>query len=249
MRQANSWVVQTAAGQRSVEVAAFLQLCAASPWAHHLSGPLAAITPLGTRLYRLVSHHRRSAWQLLNALRGTPIHVGIRLQQACAATAIGLMLVAAWHANLAERSSAFRQATASFGNWLRHLGLQLRWSVFAPMPLANDGWFELHLQPNNGPQQRLLVPSLTPSSGSTNPLRSQPLYRCQRQRKFFLNLRRPKHSQAAEAYTRHACRQLARRPGFTPGELELVWMQETTQPPPLPPAPVQSVSWLRQRCG
>jgi len=29
---------------------------------------------------------------LLNALRGTPIHVGIRLQQACAATVIGLML-------------------------------------------------------------------------------------------------------------------------------------------------------------
>jgi hypothetical protein len=93
------------------------------------------------------------------------------------------------------------------------------------------------------------VPSLTPASGSTNPLRSQPLYRSQRQRKFFNNLQDPRHSQAAEAYTRHACRQLARRPGFTPGELELVWMQETTQPPPLPPAPVQSVSWLRQRCG
>jgi hypothetical protein len=53
---------------------------------------LAAITPLGTRLYRLVSHHRRSAWRLLNALRGQPIHVGIRLKQACAATVIGLML-------------------------------------------------------------------------------------------------------------------------------------------------------------
>jgi len=34
-----------------------------------------------------------------------------------------------------------------------------------------------------------------------------------------------------------------------PGELELVLMQETTQPPPLPPAPVQAVSQLRQRCG
>ena len=31
MRQANSWVVQTTEGQRSVEYAAFLQLCAASP--------------------------------------------------------------------------------------------------------------------------------------------------------------------------------------------------------------------------
>jgi hypothetical protein len=55
--------------------------------------------------------------------------------------------------------------------------------------------------------------------------------RSQRQRKFFHNLQQPEHTQAAEAYTRHACRQL-------------VWMQETTQPPP-----VQSVSRLRKRCG
>ena len=75
------------------------------------------------------------------------------------------------------------------------------------------------------------------------------LYRTQRKRKFFHNLQQFEHTQAAEAYTRHACRQLAATPGFTPGELELVWMQETTQPPPLPPAPVQAVSQLRQRCG
>jgi hypothetical protein len=199
MRQASSWVVQTAAGQRSEEFDAFLQLCAASPWAHRLTGPLAAITPLGTRTYRVVSHHRPSAWQLLNTLRGKPIHVGSRLQQACAATAIGLMLVAAWHASLAQASGSFQQATASFGNRLRHLGLQQHWMVFSPMPMVNDGWFELHLKPQHGPRQRLLVPSLMPSSGSTNPLRSQPLYRTQRQCKFFHNLQEPRHSKAAEA--------------------------------------------------
>jgi hypothetical protein len=32
------------------------------------------------------------------------------------------------------------------------------------------------------------VPSLMPSSGGANPLRSQTLYLTQRQRKFFLNL-------------------------------------------------------------
>jgi len=117
------------------------------------------------------------------------------------------------------------------------------------MPMVNDGWFELHLKPQHGPRQRLLVPSLMPFSGGANPLRSQTLYRTQRQRKFFNNLQEPRHSKAAEAYTRYACRQLAARPGFTPGDLELVWMQETTQPPPLPPAPVQAVSQLRQRCG
>jgi len=235
MRQTNSWVVQTAAGQRSVEFAAFLQLCAASPWAH--------------RIYRLVSNHRRSAWRLLNALRGKPIHVGSRLQQTCSATAIGLMLVAGWHAGMAHVSGSFHQTTASFGNRLAHLGLQQRWILFSPMPMANDGWLELHPQPQDGALQRLLVPSLIPTGGSTNPLRSQPLYRTQRHQQFFLNLQDPRHSKAAEAYTRYACRQLAARPGFTPGELELVWMQETTQPPPLPPAPVQAVSQLRQRCG
>jgi hypothetical protein len=182
-------------------------------------------------------------------MRGKPIHVGRRLQQTCAATAIGLMLVAAWHAGLAQASGAFQQATSSFGNRLRNLGLQQHWMVFSSMPMVNDGWFELHLRPQHGPRQRLLVPSLMPSSGSANPLLSQPLYRTQRQRKFFNNLQERRHSKAAEAYMRYACRQLAATPGFTPGELELVWMQETTQPPPLPPAPVQAVSQLRQRCG
>lgn len=56
------------------------------PWAQRLNHPLAWCTPLGTRLYRLVNHHRRSAWRLLNALRGKPIAIGARLQQACAAT-------------------------------------------------------------------------------------------------------------------------------------------------------------------
>ena len=159
------------------------------------------------------------------------------------------MLVAAWHASLAQASGSFQQATASFGNRLRHLGLQQRWMVFSPMPMVNDGWFELHLKPQHGPRQRLLVPSLTAFSGSANPLLSQPLYRTQRQRKFFHNLQEPEHSKAAEAYTRFACRQLAATPGLTPNDLELVWMQEITQPPPLSPAPVQAVSRLRLRCS
>jgi predicted DCC family thiol-disulfide oxidoreductase YuxK len=138
MREANSWVVQTADGRCTVEFTAFLQLCAASPWAHGLCRPLSWCTPLATRLYRLVSHHRRSAWRLLNALRGKPIAIGARLQQACAATAILLMLVGAWHANLAAVSASFRQATAPFGNRLRHLGLQQRWIVFSPMPMVNN---------------------------------------------------------------------------------------------------------------
>lgn len=72
MREDNCWVVQTADGRRTEEVTAFLQLCRASPWAHRLCRPLAWCTPLGTRLYRLMSHDRRSAWRLLNALRGDP---------------------------------------------------------------------------------------------------------------------------------------------------------------------------------
>ena len=249
MREANSWVVQTADGRRTVEYSAFLQLCAASPWAHRLGRPLAWCTPLGTRLYRLVSHHRRSAWRLLNALRGKPVAFGARLQQACAATAILLMLVGAWHANLAAVSASFRQATESFGNRLRHLGLQQRWIVFSPMPMVNDGWFELQVQPTSGSPQRLLVPSLSPRNGNSNPFRSGRVYRNQRQRKFFLNLQEPEHAKAAAAYVRDACRQLSARPGFRPSQLDLVWMQETSQPPPLPPAPVVAVPRLRQSCG
>ena len=160
--------------------------------------------------------------------------------------AILLMLVGAWHANLAAVSASFRQATAPFGNRLRHQGLQQRWMVFSPMPLLNDGWFELQVQPASGSPQRLLVPSLTPRNGTSNPFRSGRVVRNQRQRKFFLNLQEPEHAKAAAAYVRHACRQLSASPGFRPSQLELEWMQETSQPPPLPPAPVVAVPRLRQ---
>jgi hypothetical protein len=95
--------------------------------------------------------------------------------------------------------------------------------------------------------------STAPASGCwcpTHPVQWQhqptaQAYCTQRQRKFFHNLQQPEHSKGAEAYARFACRQLA----ATPGDLELVWMQEITQPPPLSPAPVQAVSRLRLRCS
>lgn len=98
-------------------------------------------------------------------------------------------------------------------------------------------------------ERRLLVPSLTPRNVSSNPFRSGRVVRNQRQRKFFLNLQEPEHAKAAAAYVRDACRQLSARPGFRPSQLELVWMQETSQPPPLPPKPVVAVPRLRQSCG
>ncbi|MFU8885324.1 MAG: hypothetical protein ACNA8O_07690 [Cyanobacteriota bacterium] len=62
MRQANSLVVQTADGQRSVEFAAFLQLCSASPWARGSTGwcpTIAAV--LGSCSMRYAPNRSRSA--------------------------------------------------------------------------------------------------------------------------------------------------------------------------------------------
>ena len=52
--------------------------------------------------------------------------MGWRLQQAAAAKAIVLMLASAWLTNMAQASSAFRQATAPLANRLKHFGLQQR---------------------------------------------------------------------------------------------------------------------------
>lgn len=247
MRQANSWVVQTADAKRSVEFAAFQQLCGTSPWAHFVCIPLGWITPLGTRIYRLMSHHRSRAWQVLNPLRAEPIPIGWRLQQAAAATAILLMLASAWLTNMAQASSAFRQATAPLANRLKHFGLQQRWIVFSPMPMQNDGWLEVHVSSSTAPQQRLLVPTLTPLSGTGNPFLTTRVYRTQRHRKFFSELQQPgRNDAAAQAYLRYLCGQLP--PSAKPRTLELVWMQETSQPPPLPPAPVVAIPRQNTTC-
>lgn len=113
--------------------------------------PLGWITPLGTRIYRLVSNHLRRAWQLLHALRAKHIPIGWRLQQAAAATPIVLMLASAWLTNMVQASSPFLQATAPLANRLKHFGLQQRWIVFSQMPLQADGWLEVHLSSSTAP--------------------------------------------------------------------------------------------------
>jgi hypothetical protein len=195
-----------------------------------------------------VSHHRRRAWQLLDALRAKPIPIGWRLQQAIAATAILLMLASAWLTNMAQVSSAFRQATAPLANRIKHFGLQQRWIVFSPMPMQNDDWLEVHVSSSNSPKQRLMVPTLTPLTGTGNPFLTTRMYRTQRHRKFFSNVQQPgRHDEAAQAYLRYLCQQLP--PSAEPRTLVLIWMQETTQPPPLPPAPVVAIPRQTATCG
>lgn len=91
------------------------------------------------------------------------------------------------------------------------------------------------------------MPTLTPFSGTSNPFLTTRVYRTQRHRKIFSELQHPgRHVAAAQAYLRYLCRKLP--PLAKPRILELVWMQETSQPPPLPPAPVMAIPRQTTTC-
>jgi predicted DCC family thiol-disulfide oxidoreductase YuxK len=241
MSASRSWVIQEPNGALHTEFNAFIALSSRSPWARHFTALLRHIQPVGRRLYRVVADHRAQAWKVLVRLRGSEHNTQRVAPPWAAALMLALAIASALQARWADTSKEFRRATQPAGDLFKALGLRQRWKVFAPMPLRNDGWFELQIAAADGSWQRLLVPTLQPWSGQVYPFRQQELYRTQRHRKFFTNLRGTSNQAASQAYLAYLCRQFqahgpARATALPPPlELTLVYMQENSNPPTQPP--------------
>lgn len=241
MTAKKSWVVRDHQGVLHTEFIAFIALCNLSPWARPLRPLLAAIAPLGRCTYRFIADHRSRAWSTLVWLRGSRPPASGSASQWPAVALLLLMLASTLQMLWAGSGSALTRISEPAGDLFRAAGFRQRWQVFAPMPLTQDGWFEVRITPADAPQQRRLAPTLAPWTRQDNPFRQQEVYRNQRQRKFFSNLFDSDNQRAAMAYLAYLCRQQRSEltgKGYasrTPLDLELVFMQETTNPPPQPP--------------
>ncbi|MCP9886706.1 DUF393 domain-containing protein [Cyanobium sp. ATX 6A2] len=242
MTASKSWVVCDRQGVLHTEFIAFIALCTLSPWARPFRPLLAAIAPLGRCTYRVVADHRGRAWATLVWLRGSRPPASESPSPWPTIALLLLMVASTLQVLWAGTGSALTRISEPAGDLFRAAGFRQRWQVFAPMPLRQDGWFEVRITPSDAPQQRRLAPTLAPWTRQDNPFQQQEVYRNQRQRKFFSNLFDPDNQRAAEAYLAYLCRQHrselvgSRSAPETPLDLELVFMQETTNPPPQPPA-------------
>lgn len=110
------------------------------------------------------------------------------------------------------------------------LGLDQRWSMFAPYPLLRDGWFVAAGETGGG-QRRDLLRSGAPLSW-TKPERVSALYPTQRWRKYMMNLIDAENREQRAPFARFLCREwnASAKPADRIEAIRLVFMVEDSRP-------------------
>jgi hypothetical protein len=138
MVRENSWVVRDHMGHIHTRYGAFLVLLKNSRLFFWLY-PLAVLaTPMGDACYRLVANHRGVFGRGTRFLHGE----NVLLKQGMVSAAFCMFgFYAAMMWNIANMHSLH----SSVPKWVRPFAVILRldqyWSMFAPYPLKDDGWY------------------------------------------------------------------------------------------------------------
>jgi hypothetical protein len=244
--QRNSWIVVDGAGKRHYGYDGLTVVAADSPLLRPLL-PLLKLAPvawIGERLYRFVVTHRRSICPLPNSASAN-LWSFARLRAAgnffIAALipyvfVLNLTSVPALGLKLPEPVLALGVVT----------GLNQGWSLFAPFPAKDDGWFVIPGKLGNGTTVDLFrngkeVSLVKPAYGSLE-------YKNYRWRKYMELMRKRDYLQPV--YARYLCREWNRRHqgGETLDELEIIYVLEWTQPV-TEYSPIEKQSVYKFKCG
>lgn len=139
MRESHSWVVRNASGREFVRYDAMTAILRASPLAP-LGSALSTrpIAAAGSRLYGIVSGHRRAAARFLSWC----CFREVRAEPGASANVLAVLFLAyvlSW--NLGNVPSA-KWAVPPNLRWIgKFLQLDQNWSMFAPSPSKQDGWY------------------------------------------------------------------------------------------------------------
>jgi predicted DCC family thiol-disulfide oxidoreductase YuxK len=197
MRAEESWVLIAPDGRRHLRFDAVLEAMRLSPLLRPVSWPLRVppLRALGNALYRRVAHDRGSAAKWLFFMRERPLRAlpGSRLGFAIdALAAVLLWYVLLWnvrtlYANNDEQFQRFAgRWLPSSENWIVQVPrLDQYWSMFAPNPLHEDGWYLAAAKLADGSDVDLLT-GLPPND--VQPSHISTLYPDERWRKYLMNL-------------------------------------------------------------
>ena len=201
VRQQRSWIAVGSDGKRQYKWQAFAELVSHSPLfsafapllRHHL------VARAGERVYEFVENHRDGLSRL---------SAGIKQRQMTVKTSwpvtvfllLFIIYVACW--NL---SSIIRQSVQPFGDSLGvTLAIDQRWDMFAPRPLAYDGWYVIEGQLRDGRHVNVLHPEQPVSYAQPASIADQ--YKDERWRKYLMNLSLPEYTDYRLYYGRYFCR-------------------------------------------
>jgi predicted DCC family thiol-disulfide oxidoreductase YuxK len=247
MRARNSWVIRDANGELHVGYDAFVVLCHYSiigRWFAPVLGSAPA-RAVGEKVYRSVATDRNRAAKLLDAVTPPPPRSRPSLfSNALVLASILLVFAGSVSAYPHMGGEQLSPPLLRFASTLR---LGQRWTMFAPSPWRDDGWYVVEgytsgdtvVDPWNG----------GPPSWAT-PADMAPTFRNSQWRKYLTNIWAVSNRGHRPYFAGYLCRTWnARHPLKEQlDSLVINYMLETTPPPGQPTPTPQKVEIWRQKC-
>ncbi|MEO0540784.1 MAG: HTTM domain-containing protein [Cyanobacteria bacterium P01_A01_bin.105] len=243
----NSWVIVDWQGNHHYKWSGIAYVVSLSPVFFWLA-PMLRWSPLmavGTRIYETIANNRRAAGNFTKPFKFKPMDVrpdGLSGRGLSAIALLLLLFTTVWNFRSITRHHAFidsdrpaitalRRVTTSrtlqtVDPLSRITRLDQSWSIFAPGPPRDDGWYVAVGKATDGDEVNLLYPSQPVSFDKpTLRVRNQ-LYPNMQWRTFFINLQRARSQASLPEFGRYLCQQAE----VPIGEADLYFMDERTVP-------------------
>lgn len=251
MQEKNSWVVVDWQGNRHFKWEAIAYVVSLSPLFKFLA-PILRWNPImsvGTKFYETIASNRRFAGKFTAPLKFRPIEV--RPSRTLNFVALVLLAyITVWNvrnlvdstfskrpvkSNLVRASErVFKSNTFNSIDWIsRLLRIDQSWSIFAPGPPRDDGWYVTPGKLKDGSEVDILRDG-QPISWEKPSIKSRDaIYRNMQWRTYFINLNRAIGKRLYPYYTQYICRDWnTRHKGAKQvDKFEVYFMSERTVPP------------------
>lgn len=269
MQEKNSWVVIDWQGQRHYKWEAIAYICSLSPIFWFLS-PILRWKPLmflGTKFYEIIASNRKTAGILTKPLKFRPLEV----RPSLALTVITLLLLAytsIWNLRSFVRQTVERSKEQS-SEWVKtthkllnrktfnHLDVLSRltrldqyWSIFAPSPPRDDGWYVIEGQLKDGSKVDVMTGNTSINYEKPTIKQRNERYHNMQWRTYFINLNRGIGNKLVPDFSSYLCRQwnLNHDSNQQLEEINIEFMDEKTAPPGQPQNLNKTKSW-KQSCS
>ncbi|MBD2102747.1 DUF393 domain-containing protein [Leptolyngbya sp. FACHB-261] len=233
MQAYNSWVVVDWQNHRHFKFEAIAYICSLSP----LFAPLAHLLrwkpamAAGTRFYETIAVNRKAAGRFTAPLQFRSLEV----RPSKPANLAALLLLAylfVWNLRSLSPSTFNRKALNSV-DWIgRLLRLDQNWSIFAPSPPKDDGWYVMPAKLKDGTEVDLLTKNSASWDKPNSQLRSE-IYQNMQWRTYLINLNRSIGEKLYPYYAQYLCRNWnsQHRGKQEVANLEIYFMSERTVAP------------------
>jgi predicted DCC family thiol-disulfide oxidoreductase YuxK len=248
----NSWVVVDWQGKHHYKFEAIAYVVGLSPLFRWLE-PILRWKPMmavGTRFYEMIANNRKAAGIFTRPFKFRPLSVQSSPWLNMATLSI-LFLTALWNLKgfvdqtvirrpepkedwIAQTHRLLNRRTLQFIHPLGYLTrLDQSWSIFAPNPPRDDGWYVIPGQLRDGSEVNLLDRDRPLSEEKPSISDRNRIYPTMQWRTYFINLNRSVGQSLMPAYADYLCRQwnARNRGGQELEQVEIIFIDETTVPP------------------